>query len=580
MNSQSLHTKQDASQGRINLIYSRVSTPHQAEEGASLDTQEKELRALAKTTAPDLRVVVLREEGKSARSGKVRPKYEEAKRLIEDGLVANIFATKTDRLGRSVVEYLTFLGLCHDNGTAVHTKNGKVEDTATGKLLAGILGVIAEFETDLRSERVREVNEHLAENGYWAGGNPPWGLKRGRDRILYPAADLSLICEAFERYDAGASMRRVHRFLVGAAKQERQTISLDFVSKMLRNHTYTGFVPSDTKSPAPIYHEGRHGPTFGVDPPVPRELFERVQVRLRANKETGYRGQTLSPFGAIARCGSCGATLRTHRLSEKEGGYAYLVCSARCGKVSPIPVEQLELWVVAYAGVIPQWIEQALVDGGWRDVIPNAAEREQVEAELEQADRARAEIRTALRNGLLTADEAASDLESTARTQDRLRPRHERLSADAEGIKADLERLRDHIDHGFPNGMNLAQFWQGASGDEKRQAAAAILERIELGNNKIGLAFRYGLRTPLPILLDIDRVRRTPELTAKYRELNFGLESADRAKAPEAAESPQPRAAPRIAAQTEPGRKSRQLARARWSGRSPIPPSSTRQAQG
>src|SRR5262249_20356028 len=141
VNKTSVHSEQDTA-GRMSLIYVRVSTALQAEEGASLNAQEAELRALAASTSPDLPIVVLREEGKSGRAGKRRPKYEEAKRLISDGAVANVFATKTDRLGRSVGEYLSFLGLCDENHTNVYTQTGKVENTATGKLLAGVLSLI------------------------------------------------------------------------------------------------------------------------------------------------------------------------------------------------------------------------------------------------------------------------------------------------------------------------------------------------------------------------------------------------------------------------------------------------------
>lgn len=555
------------------LLYVRVSTPQQAEEGASLDAQEAELRQLAALWTPELPVTVLREEGRSARSGKKRPKYEEAIALIEAGNVAAIYATKSDRLGRSVHEYLTFLGLCHEQGTAVFTKAGKTENTATGKLLAGVLGSIAQFESDLRSERVSEVNEHIRERGEWPGGRPPWGYTRGEDRVLHPSPDAPLIRQAFERYDQGASLSAVWRFLVGAAKRERDIVRLDYVSKLLRNPTYAGWIPAKTKTGAPTLTEGRH------EALVPRDLFERVQARLADNKETGYRGQSLSPFGAIARCGGCGAMLRTKRLSVDKGGYAYFRCNEDCGRVQQIPVEQLELWAVAYLSVVPDWIEAAFDSGEWRKLLGDTQEADRLASQIGELEQGRANVRALARTGALSADEAQADLEASERDLRRLREEHKRHSASEDAVRADLARLQDTLESGF-DGDNIAQLWQRATRAQKEAALTTVLRRIHLLPDSIALTFTYGL--PGPIYVPISRERRRPETAAEFRRLGFGLiESADRGQ-PSPHDPTQPKAASLAGSRetSEPCRKSRRPLRARSEGRSPSLPCAGRRAPG
>lgn len=600
---------QDAQDASVGILYVRVSTLHQAEEGASLDAQEAELRQLAKAHTPELRIIVLREEGKSGRSGKKRPKYEQAKAHIRDGQVGAIYATKTDRLGRSVHEYLEFLALCHDAGTAVFTKNGKVENTATGKLLAGFLGIVAQFESDLRSERVKEVIEHLRDDGYWTQGRAPWGYRRGDDRILYKSADGHLIRAAFDRADEGAGPMEVTRFLIGAPKEERETVDLAFVQKILRNAVYAGYVTADTKSGAPTLIEGQHGPNYGRDPLVPRDLFSRVQEKLDERRTSRTREDSgLSPFGPLARCGSCRAVLRVKRLQD--GGYAYFECGDACGKVSPIPTEQLELWTVAYLSVIPRLIEQLFESGQWRILLGNQDEARRISERILELETGRENIRALARTGALDPSEADADLQANTRELRTLREEYEHHAADEDIVRADLERLAHALDYGF-DGENIAQFWQHADTKGKREALESVLDRLDLHDGCIGLTFKYGLwawsepaetvlgaledsiprelvssiepglRARLPLVLPAQKHRRTPKRTAQYEALGFLGLSFDVAPSRLAATADsQTRISTGDSGDSESVAKSRSARRGRSAGRSPSPPCAGRRARG
>jgi len=566
-------------------LYVRVSTAHQAEEGVSLSAQEARLDAYATANWPSLPARAYREEGKSARHGKHRPAYERMLAAIDAGEVAVVLAAKGDRLARAALDSAYLAKRCYEAKTELHTlASGKIETTAVGKLTYAVLQDIAEFESNLRSERVTEALDYLASNGYWSGGSPPWGYLRGADRILRPSPDAPLIRQAFERYDRGASVSRVRAFLAGAPKQEREIIRLDYVSKLLRNATYAGYLATGTKTGAPELLEGRHGPEYDREPIVPRDLFERVQARLADNKETGYRGQSLSPFGPIARCGRCGATLRIKRLNEQTGGYAYLRCSRDCGRVKQIAVEQLEVWVAAYLSQVPRWIDTALESGEWQFLLGDDVARDKIAAEIAALESGRATIRSLAKRGALGADEAANDLADNEGHLRRLRPIHEQLSADADKVKADLERLREAIDAGKFGAEGVIRFWQRAITRQKQTALASVLERIDLLPEHVAFTFRYGLRGPLPILVPIDRARRSPESTKKYRELGFGLESADRAadsaKFRPESDKPQTHTGSPIEATTQSDRKSRQVARARSADRSRSPPSAAPPGRG
>jgi site-specific DNA recombinase len=146
-----------------NAIYARVSTVEQADEGISLDAQEAELRALIESRYPDERITLYREEGKSARGGKKRPQYDDLCAAITAGRVRRVFAVELSRLTRDVSEWLHLRKLCADHGVHLETVNGGVEDTssAAGKLLGTMIAALAEFESDLKSERVGRATGYL-----------------------------------------------------------------------------------------------------------------------------------------------------------------------------------------------------------------------------------------------------------------------------------------------------------------------------------------------------------------------------------------------------------------------------------
>ncbi len=84
-----------ATDARLVVIYNRVSTAAQDEDGSSIETQEASLRRHVQLNEGCDDPLVLREGGASARAGKKRPKYEEMRRLIDEGQVKLVCATKS-----------------------------------------------------------------------------------------------------------------------------------------------------------------------------------------------------------------------------------------------------------------------------------------------------------------------------------------------------------------------------------------------------------------------------------------------------------------------------------------------------
>jgi DNA invertase Pin-like site-specific DNA recombinase len=123
--------------------YARVSSA-----GQSLDIQREQL-----TAAGCERIF---EEKKSGRSAENRTALKEALRFAREG--DTLIVTRLDRLARSIMDLRTMVDDLTARGVGLKALQQGEFTTATsmGKALIGFLGVMAEFENDLRRERQAE----------------------------------------------------------------------------------------------------------------------------------------------------------------------------------------------------------------------------------------------------------------------------------------------------------------------------------------------------------------------------------------------------------------------------------------
>ena len=96
---------------------------------------------------------------KDTASGKSmdRPQWKRLERDIAVGKVSRLVCWKLDRLGRTARELLTLFSDLRTHGSDLLCVAGGVSslDSAEGRFMAGILAQVAEFDNELRSERIR-----------------------------------------------------------------------------------------------------------------------------------------------------------------------------------------------------------------------------------------------------------------------------------------------------------------------------------------------------------------------------------------------------------------------------------------
>src|SRR5215208_4030749 len=129
-------------------LYSRVSTHDQQ----TLPLQLKAMRVYAKKRGWKI-TLEIKEVGSGA---KTRPRREELLKAARRREVDVIIVWRLDRWGRSLADLVTTLKELSEIGVGFVSLNEAIDlTTPSGRALAGMLAVFAEFERDILRERVR-----------------------------------------------------------------------------------------------------------------------------------------------------------------------------------------------------------------------------------------------------------------------------------------------------------------------------------------------------------------------------------------------------------------------------------------
>ncbi len=128
--------------------YARVSTHDQQ----TLPLQKRKMREYAKSRA----LVITHEYQEVGSGAKLRPQREELMRAARRREVDLIVVWKLDRWGRSVADLVSTLNELRELGVGFVSLTEALDfSTPSGRAMAGLLSVFAEFERDIIKERVK-----------------------------------------------------------------------------------------------------------------------------------------------------------------------------------------------------------------------------------------------------------------------------------------------------------------------------------------------------------------------------------------------------------------------------------------
>lgn len=392
------------------IIYARVSTSRQADEGISIESQIEQ----AERKAAELGVKVLRvyrDDGISGRTAN-RPAFQSAITFCGAYDVDYFLCWNTSRFARNKIDAASHKKLLESGGTKVVYVSVNIDsETDEGWFSESIFEIMDEHYSRQVSRDTRRSMLKNARDGYWNGGHVPYGYEAvavdgKRKRLQVVEHEASTVREMFNRYLGGDGCKLIAMNLNERGITYRgRPWSKNQVNSMLKNPVYAGFVVFNrqdkqkrdkpesewimTKSHEPIVNE--------ADAARVRELFH-----YRSPDGDGGSPHSQFVFTGILRCGECGAAMQTETATGRAKLYHYYNCSkaqkgAGC-RNRRISAPEFDTWMVDTV------LGQVLTPARMRDVMKEIAEltnswqdehlrrREAVLREIKEATRRRANL--------------------------------------------------------------------------------------------------------------------------------------------------------------------------------------------
>jgi site-specific DNA recombinase len=224
-----------------------------------------------------------------------------------------LIVAKLDRLTRSLKHFDDIISWLDRNGkTLVSVSESLDLSTNTGRMFANLLAMFAQFERERIGERRREAGVTLRENGWWQGGQAPYGykpLKVDNHWILQVDTDARVIVERMAAgVISGKSRRAIGRELTADG------IPTPAGGKEWGERTITKILTSE----------------YVVLDPITRY---QVLEALDKTKVSWTRRGDAAMLLNIASC-PCGQLLYARRWQHKQSGkvYEYYGCAVKCGQ--------------------------------------------------------------------------------------------------------------------------------------------------------------------------------------------------------------------------------------------------------
>ena len=311
-------------------LYARKSTESEEQQVLSIDSQIKEMLAVAEQEK--LEIVEVKRESHSAKEAGARPVFNEIVEEIKSGKFNGILTWAPDRISRNAGDLGRFVDLM-DQGLLVdiRTYSQRFTNNPNEKFLLMILGSQAKLENDNKRINVKRGLRARVEMGLWPGLAPTGYLNdRRRDHkceILIDPVRAPMVKMIFEKIgNERWSGRKVYTWLKNDTRftsRSNKTLNLGSLYKLLKNPFYCGVFEFPRGSGN--WYTGKH------DALISQELFQAVQAKIAEENRPKHRFKEWS-FTKLLMCGYCGSGITAQEKIKTSGTgepivYIYYSCS-------------------------------------------------------------------------------------------------------------------------------------------------------------------------------------------------------------------------------------------------------------
>lgn len=262
------------------VIYCRVSTKEQAEEGNSLVTQENNCREYALKNGYEIAEVFI-EQGESAKTAD-RTQLQKllAYCAFKKNNIQAIIAYKIDRISRNTDDYSQIRILLKRHGIEIKSTSEYFENTPAGRFMENIMANVAQFDNDVRTERSVGGMATAMREGRYVWQAPIGYINQkvnGRATIVQSekAPLVKMVFESVATKTETVDEIRIKVAHLGMCSKMGRPLSPSYFYRLLKNETYAGWI---------IKFGERH--TGHFEPIISEKLFAETQLALARKKRT------------------------------------------------------------------------------------------------------------------------------------------------------------------------------------------------------------------------------------------------------------------------------------------------------
>ena len=477
------------------VIYVRVSTEEQTQ-NYSLESQEKECRAYASRNSLIV-TKLFREEGVSAKTVSGRP---ELKTLLtyctsKKNCISTVLVYKFDRWSRNAAEGGTIVAMLAKYGVDVKSVTEPTENNAMGKVIVNLMLTLAQFDNDVKSERVKSGMLAAIEAGRWPWG-APIGYKHivvdGKKKLVFLEEYREILTTLFENASKNISTKielvdQINK--LGFAKLWGKPATEKTIDKIIKKKFYYGMLEAKTWK---LESKGIHEAIIDEETWIKANmaLYKQAKNYIRSRNRNDF------PLKGFVRCGGCLHPLRGSFNRGNGGLYANYHCTHK-GCEAPIRIrkERLETQFLETVKLFQLSKNQQekmnkVLTKRWEDEICEHEQREvEIRQQIEEISNKKLAVVESNNKHIIDDDEASEMLE--------------RLNIEKMGYYLDLSE--NEIDKSSAQAVanftasflsNVGMLWQKLDVNEKIKLQYAIFPKGvvfmdgDFGTNEISPSFR------------------------------------------------------------------------------------------
>lgn len=304
------------------VVYARYSSDKQTEQ--SIEGQLRVCRDFAERNGH----CIIKEYIDRATTGRntKRPGFIQ---MIQDAAkkqFSHILCYKLDRFSRNQYDSVIFKKELEKYGVTVISATEAISNTSEGRLVEGLLEIMAEMYSIDLSQKVKRGMRESFLKGNSTGGSVLLGYKIVDKKIMVDEERATIVKDVFYMYANGKTRKEIVAILnkKGLQTAKHKPFTCAGIQHMLKNEKYIGINKYDGEINQNIQY-----PVL-----IDKKIFEEVQERLKQNKIHGSNKSKVDFLlsGKIF-CGHCGEhMIGSSGKSKTNKTHYYYVCSGRTKK--------------------------------------------------------------------------------------------------------------------------------------------------------------------------------------------------------------------------------------------------------